>query len=926
MKDMIPAGNYSFGNNFEIFDNLIEGVSVYEPVYYSNEKIQDFIIKYVNPATIRDLGNSRSYYIGKYVSVLYGPENLETYVKIFEDIIVTGKNKTFKAQLPPLNRYYQISAFTTPEGFLIMLNIDITQQEKTEREFKKAYNNLEIKVHEKTDELQKTNEELKREIQEKKWIKSTLKENEKKFRLIFNKADDMISLNLVNEDLTSGKFIEVNETGIKRLGYSREEFLNMNPYDIDKEYETHELLSKPTENRHVTFETVHTTKDLRKIPVEVSAHLINFNGKKVGLSISRDISERKKAEELLNESKNRYRKLLENCFDAVVIHNKGKIISANSSAMKLLGVKTHEELLNIPLIDFVHPDYKEKVAERIKEMATGKAVSPIEEKFLSLDGKTIDVEVLATGFTSNGENAVQAVFRDISKRKKVEKDLKDLTILQANIMKDLKENEEKFRLIFNNADDMISLSEINENEMPGKYIEINEVGCEQLGYTREELLNMTPVDIVAPDKRAEMPENASTMEKNGFSNFEIDHMTKDGKRIPVEINGHRIKYNGKETYLTVSRDITIRKQMAEALKESEEKFREIFNNANDMITLHEMNENGMPGKFIEVNEVGCKRLGYTNKEFQNMAPVDIIAPDKRVEMANHAVELWTNGYAKFEIIHVAKDDKRIPVEINTHIFKFNGETVALGISRDITERKESEEKLNELLNKLSHLNEEFEQCIHITSNYLQEHLGTITDITKQLKNNYKVRLDINAENLIESIADESEHLKHIMTNLLEYENISRTKIKLKSVDTEKLLNKALLNLNIAEKDAAITYDHLPQVTADPRQVLKVFQSLINNALDFKRENKTLKIHISAKGEQNAYVFSVQDNGTGIDSLSIKNIFSIYHHFSGHGITRTCLSPAQKIIENHGGKIWVESEPGTGSTFYFSIPKPPVPSK
>ena len=923
MKDMIQAGNYSFGNNFEIFDNLIEGVSVYEPVYDSNEKIHDFIIKYVNPATIQDLGNSCSYYIGKYVSVLYGPENLEHYVKIFEDIIVTGKNKTFKAQLPPLNRYYQISAFAAPEGFLILLNVDITQQEKTEREFKKAYNNLEIKVQEKTDELQKTNEELKREIQEKKWVKSTLKENEEKFRLIFNKADDMISLNLVNEDRTPGKFIEVNETGIKRLGYSREEFLNMNPYGIDKEYETHELLSKPTENRHVTFETVHTTKDLRKIPVEVSAHLINFNGKKVGLSISRDISERKKAEKLLNESKNRYRKLLENCFDAVVIHNKGKIVSANNSAMKLLGVKTQEEMSNTPLIDFIHPDYKEKVTERIKEMATGKAVSPIEEKFLSLDGKTIDVEVLATGFTFNGENAVQAVFRDISKRKKVEKDLKDLTILQANIMKDLKESEEKFRLIFNNANDMISLSEINKNGMPGKYIEINEVGCERLGYTRKELLNMTPVDIVAPDKRAEMPGNASTMGKNGFSNFEIDHMTKDGRKIPIEINGHIIEYKGKETYLTVSRDITIRKQMEEALKESEEKFRGIFNNANDMITLHEMNENGMPGKFIEVNEVGCKRLGYTNEEFQNMAPVNIIAPDKRVEMANHAIELWTNGYAKFEIIHVAKDGKRIPVEINTHIFKFNGKTLALGISRDITERKNAEEKLNELLNKLGHLNEEFEQCIHITSNYLQEHLGTITDITKQLKNDYNARLDINAENLIDSIADESEHLKYIMTNLLEYENISRTKIKLKSVDAEKLLNKALLNLKIAEKGAVITYDHLPKITADPKQILKVFQSLINNALDFKRENKTLKIHISAKDEQNMHVFSVKDNGTGIDSLSLKDIFSIYHHFSGHGITRTCLLPAQKIIENHGGKMWVKSEPGTGSTFYFSIPINPT---
>ena len=748
--------NYPLGENFEIFDNLLEGVSVYEPVYNDEGKIHDFIVKYVNSSAIVGSGNSCKYYVGKYISKLYGKDKLEVYFKMYEDMILNGTNKTFKAYLPPLNKYYKVSGFSTIDGFFVVLRVIITAPEKVEKN-----NNLQINAG-----LKKSSHKLKKGIKKEKV--EILDENEEKFRLIFNMADDMISLNLINDEGTLGKFIEINEVGINRLGYSREEFLDMTPYGIDKEYETRKSLTKPAEKRHVTFETVHTTKDGRRIPVEITTHIIKYNGKKAGLSISRDISKRKKAEESLKESENRYRKLLGNCFDAVVIHREGKFISANNAAMKILGVKNLEEFIGTPLIDFVHPDYRETVTERIDNIVKNKVVPPIEEKFLSADGQIIDVEVLATGFYHNGANAIQVVFRDISKRKETEKALKDFAILQAKIMRALKESEEKFRLIFNNANDMISLSEIDNNGLPGKYIEINDVAAKRLGYTKEELLNMGPVDIVAPDKRAEMPVNAIKLTKNGYSNFEIVHITKDGRKIPVEINGHRINYKGRMVYLTVSRDITKRKQLANALKESEEKFREIFHNANDMITLHEMNENGMPGKFMEVNEIGCNRLGYTNEEFQKMAPVDIVAPNKRVEMASHAIEIWTNGHAKFEIVHIAKDGREIPVEINTHIFKFKGKTVALGISRDITERKAAEAKLKKLLDKLNHFNEESEQCIYRAANYLQEHLETITEITNHMKQDYKDGID-NIENSIDGIADECERLKQIISNLIEYE-------------------------------------------------------------------------------------------------------------------------------------------------------------
>ena len=180
----------------------------------------------------------------------------------------------------------------------------------------------------------------------------------------------------------------------------------INPESVPQNYET-KLINKKGDIKdvHITVALVPNTKN----------RVVSFL----------DISERKKTEESLKESENRYRELLENSFDAVVIHDGNNVISANTVAMELLGIKTPEEFMNIPLIEFIHGDYHKTVMERVQKMLkNGETLPPIEEKFLRADGTSIDVEVLATGFTYNGENAVQVVFRDISRRKKIEKDIK----------------------------------------------------------------------------------------------------------------------------------------------------------------------------------------------------------------------------------------------------------------------------------------------------------------------------------------------------------------------------------------------------------------------------------------------------------------------------------------------------------------------
>ncbi len=263
------------------------------------------------------------------------------------------------------------------------------------------------------------------DITRRKRAETDLKKSELYYRTIFENTgtatlifgeDTIVSLANSEFEKLSGYLKEEMEGKKSWIDLIAEEDLEMvrnyhslrkiNPDSVPQNYET-KLINKQGDIKdvYITVALIPNTKN----------RVVSFL----------DITARKKTEESLKESENRYRELLENSFDAVVIHDGNKIISANTVAMQLLGVKTPEEFINIPLIEFIHGEYHKTVMERVQKMLKdGETLPPIEEKFLRADGTPIDVEVLATGFTYNGENAVQVVFRDISRRKKIEKDIK----------------------------------------------------------------------------------------------------------------------------------------------------------------------------------------------------------------------------------------------------------------------------------------------------------------------------------------------------------------------------------------------------------------------------------------------------------------------------------------------------------------------
>jgi light-regulated signal transduction histidine kinase (bacteriophytochrome) len=263
--------------------------------------------------------------------------------------------------------------------------------------------------------------------------------------------------------------------------------------------------------------------------------------------------------------------------------------------------------------------------------------------------------------------------------------------------------------------------------------------------------------------------------------------------------------------------------------------------------------------------------------------------------------------------------------------------------RDITERKQAEEALKKTMADLERSNKELEQFAYVASHDLQEPLRMVASYVQLLAKRYQDKLDADANEFIGYAVDGANRMQEMINDLLSYSRIETRGKPFETVDCTAILNQALTNLKIAieESSAVITHNPLPTMTGDESQLIQLFQNLIGNAVKF-RGKETPHIHISCKSIEEwevqnrglkseirnlkskiekGWVFSVRDNGIGIDPQHKERVFNVFQRLHGRDYSGTGigLSICKRVVERYGGKIWVESEPEKGSTFYFTIP-------
>ena len=367
------------------------------------------------------------------------------------------------------------------------------------------------------------------------------------------------------------------------------------------------------------------------------------------------------------------------------------------------------------------------------------------------------------------------------------------------------------------------------------------------------------------------------------------------------------------------RDVTERRAIEAALRNSEQRYHTLFDHAGDEIFVHDLE-----GHFLDVNPVACQNLGYSREELLEMTPEDIDTPDHAARVPERTQQLIEEKHIVFEARHQRRDGTTYPVEINSRYIEYDGQPAILSTARDITERKEAARQIEQYAADLARSNEELEQFAYVVSHDLQEPARMVQGYVQLLNQRYQNQLDEQADTYLHYALDGAERMQEMIRALLDLSRVETRGHTFAPIDVAALVERTLTMLQptLEATAATVTYDALPTVHADPAQLAQVFQNLITNALKFRREEVAPQVEISADRKDGAWHFSVADNGIGIDPKQADRVFQIFQRlhtreeYPGTGIG---LALCQKIVERHGGRIWVESEPGEGATFHFALP-------
>jgi two-component system, chemotaxis family, sensor kinase Cph1 len=245
------------------------------------------------------------------------------------------------------------------------------------------------------------------------------------------------------------------------------------------------------------------------------------------------------------------------------------------------------------------------------------------------------------------------------------------------------------------------------------------------------------------------------------------------------------------------------------------------------------------------------------------------------------------------------------------------------VANDITERKQAEAALTRQAEELTRSNTELQQFAYVASHDLQEPLRMMASFAELLAKRYKEQLDADANEFIDYIIDGAARMQRLINDLLSYSRVGSRGKDFAPTDCAAVLRTVCANLRAAieESGAVVITDSLPTVMADETQLVQLFQNLLGNAIKF-RGDKPVLIYVGAERRGNDWLFQLRDNGIGIEPQYVERIFLIFQRLHGRGQypgTGIGLAIAKKIVERHGGRIWVESEPGKGSIFYFTLP-------
>ncbi|MFP4350655.1 MAG: PAS domain S-box protein [Desulfococcaceae bacterium] len=632
-----------------------------------------------------------------------------------------------------------------------------------------------------------------------------------------------------------------------------------------------------------------------------SIGIIDTDGGVVIEGLAADITDRKTAEQNLKASEAKFRTLFHGtAIPLCYVDSQGVMVDINAKFTQVFGytatdIPTLEDWWRVAYPD---PAYRKQVVDTWKTaVETAEKdhadIQPVEYQVTCKNGEVRDVLISGTAF----DGRFLATFVDLT---------------------DLKQAEERFENFFNLVSDMLCIADIN-----GRFRMVNPAARDILGYPIDELLEKPFLEFVHPEDREKTLQVIQDHLEQGRDviNFQNRYICKNGSVKWLEWTAHPDLDRG--VSFSVARDCTERLNMENALKESELWLRYIFNSLKEAVLVVSPRR-----ELINLNRAARDIFGYTAEELYDHS-TDILHVDQAhfLEFGRRIQAAFDKGIpAEFEFFSKRKNGEVFPTEHTVTQLKDDAgaDLGIVSVVRDISEKRKSEKELKEMVAELERSNTELQQFAYVASHDLQEPLRAIAGFLQLLQARYGDRLDEKGHHYIDRSVGAAQRMQNLINDILKLSRVNTGGQQFVMTDLNAVLNRTLDDMKptIRNTGAQITSAKLPEAPVDGDQIQSVFQNLIQNALKYI-ENRAPNVEIGCEEIDDMFCISVKDNGIGIDPKFHDRIFLVFqrlHTRKEYPGTGLGLALCKKILERHGGKIRVDSEPEKGSVFYFTLPR------
>jgi PAS domain S-box-containing protein len=614
------------------------------------------------------------------------------------------------------------------------------------------------------------------------------------------------------------------------------------------------------------------------------------------------------AESALRESEEKYRLLLDGIqnYAIFMMDPQGQILSWNAGAERIKGYSA-DQIIGRNFACFFPPeDIQLGRPEEVLRITAARGRHEEQGMRVRQDGSRFLANLVFTALHDSAGN-----LRGFSEF--------------SHDLSESKASEVRYRGLLEAAPDAMVVVNV-----AGEIVLLNVQAEKQFGYSRHELIGQKVKNII-PEGFAERiiadgtRSAAEALAQQIGTGIELIGRRKDGSQFPIELMLSPLDSSEGILVTAAIRDISVRKAAETHLAQMEGRYRGLLEAAPDAMVVV-----NVAGEIVLLNVRAEKEFGYSRNELigqkvKNIIPEGfaerIIADGARSAAEALAQQIGTG----IELSGRRKNGSEFPIELMLSPLQSAEGILVTAAIRDISVRQKSDEHLARTVGELKRSNDELQQFAYVSSHDLQEPLRMVASYTQLLAKRYKGQLDSDADEFIAFAVDGCNRMQGLIQDLLAYSRAGTNGKVFSEVSAEDALQQALTNLRITieQSGAVVSHDALPALRTDETQLTQVFQNLIGNAIKY-RSAQAPRVHVSATNSVgNEWIFSVSDNGLGIAPQYFERIFVLFqrlhgrNEFEGTGIG---LAICKKVLERLGGRIWVESQPEKGSTFYFALPE------